>query len=111
MQRDFLQLSFGRTLIERSEKVEGWASGLGSGLRTGDQTNGASVVMQLTAALELGLAPLGIKIKWSEFTADPTMLEATNTGGIGIRSIQHSRPIGAHASGFMAGMAAWTPGL
>lgn len=49
--------------------------------------------------LEKRLAPLGVSIKWTEFTAGPVQLEALNVGSIDFGDVGEAPPIFAQAAG------------
>ena len=49
--------------------------------------------------LEQRLAPLGVKISWTEFTAGPVQLEALNVGSIDFGDVGEAPPIFAQAAG------------
>jgi sulfonate transport system substrate-binding protein len=49
--------------------------------------------------LEKRLAPLGVGIKWTEFTAGPVQLEALNVGSIDFGDVGEAPPIFAQAAG------------
>ena len=49
--------------------------------------------------LEKRLAPLGVSLKWTEFTAGPVQLEALNVGSIDFGDVGEAPPIFAQAAG------------
>ncbi|RIX77080.1 sulfonate ABC transporter substrate-binding protein [Acidovorax cavernicola] len=49
--------------------------------------------------LEKRLAPLGVTVKWTEFTAGPVQLEALNVGSIDFGDVGEAPPIFAQAAG------------
>ena len=49
--------------------------------------------------LEQRLAPLGVKLSWTEFTAGPVQLEALNVGSIDFGDVGEAPPIFAQAAG------------
>ncbi|RYY99755.1 MAG: sulfonate ABC transporter substrate-binding protein [Comamonadaceae bacterium] len=49
--------------------------------------------------LEQRLAPLGVTLKWTEFTAGPVQLEALNVGSIDFGDVGEAPPIFAQAAG------------
>ncbi|CAN7360768.1 sulfonate ABC transporter substrate-binding protein [Acidovorax sp. LjRoot194] len=49
--------------------------------------------------LEKRLTPLGVSIKWTEFTAGPVQLEALNVGSIDFGDVGEAPPIFAQAAG------------
>ncbi|CAN7448012.1 sulfonate ABC transporter substrate-binding protein [Variovorax paradoxus] len=62
-------------------------------LRIGHQ-KGALSILKGRGTLEKRLAPLGVAVKWTEFTAGPVQLEALNVGDVG-----EAPPIFAQAAG------------
>lgn len=67
-------------------------------LRIGYQ-KGALSVLKGRGTLDKRLAPLGVSIKWTEFTAGPVQLEALNVGSIDFGDVGEAPPIFAQASG------------
>jgi len=68
-------------------------------LRVGYQKNGVLVVARQQGTLEKKLAPLGVTVKWVEFTSGPPLLEAANVGSIDIGQTGDAPPIFAQAAG------------
>ena len=64
-------------------------------LRVGDQKGGSHAL--LTAAGELEDTPY--RIKWSEFTSGPALLEAVNSGAVDIGGVGNTPPLFAAAAG------------
>ncbi|MGC3984285.1 MAG: sulfonate ABC transporter substrate-binding protein [Pseudorhodoferax sp.] len=67
-------------------------------LRIGHQ-KGALNVLKGRGTLDKRLAPLGVAIKWTEFTAGPVQLEALNVGSIDFGDVGEAPPIFAQAAG------------
>ncbi len=67
-------------------------------LRIGHQ-KGYLSVLKGRGTLEKRLAPLGVSIKWTEFTAGPVQLEALNVGSIDFGDVGEAPPIFAQAAG------------
>ena len=70
-----------------------------STLRIGYQKYGPLTILKGTGALEKRLAPLGIDVKWTEFTAGPQLLEGLNVGSIDFGTTGEAPPIFAQAAG------------
>lgn len=67
-------------------------------LRIGNQ-KGPLSVLKGRGTLEKRLAPLGVTVKWTEFTAGPVQLEALNVGSIDFGDVGEAPPIFAQAAG------------
>jgi len=67
-------------------------------LRVGHQ-KGFLSLLKGRGTLEQRLAPLGVKISWTEFTAGPVQLEALNVGSIDFGDVGEAPPIFAQAAG------------
>jgi len=67
-------------------------------LRIGHQ-KGALSLLKGRGTLEKRLAPLGVSVKWTEFTAGPVQLEALNVGSIDFGDVGEAPPIFAQAAG------------
>jgi sulfonate transport system substrate-binding protein len=67
-------------------------------LRIGHQ-KGALSILKGRGTLEKRLAPLGVSVKWTEFTAGPVQLEALNVGSIDFGDVGEAPPIFAQAAG------------
>ena len=78
----------------------GWAqsSGAGRTLRVGHQKGWLSL-LKARGTLEKRLAPLGVKVTWTEFNAGPVQLEALNVGSIDFGDVGEAPPIFAQAAG------------
>lgn len=67
-------------------------------LRIGHQ-KGVLSLLKGRGTLEKRLAPLGVSLKWTEFTAGPVQLEALNVGSIDFGDVGEAPPIFAQAAG------------
>lgn len=67
-------------------------------LRIGHQ-KGLLSLLKGRGTLERRLAPLGVKLSWTEFTAGPVQLEALNVGSIDFGDVGEAPPIFAQAAG------------
>ncbi|WP_295542173.1 sulfonate ABC transporter substrate-binding protein [uncultured Pseudacidovorax sp.] len=67
-------------------------------LRIGNQ-KGILSLLKARGTLEQRLAPLGVKVSWTEFTAGPVQLEALNVGAIDFGDVGEAPPIFAQAAG------------
>jgi sulfonate transport system substrate-binding protein len=67
-------------------------------LRIGHQ-KGYLSLLRGRGTLEKRLAPLGVAVKWTEFTAGPVQLEALNVGSIDFGDVGEAPPIFAQAAG------------
>jgi sulfonate transport system substrate-binding protein len=67
-------------------------------LRIGNQ-KGYLTLLKGRGTLEKRLAPLGVSVKWTEFTAGPVQLEALNVGSIDFGDVGEAPPIFAQAAG------------
>ena len=74
------------------------AQAQGRQLRIGHQ-KGALSILKGRGTLEKRLAPLGVALKWTEFTAGPVQLEALNVGSIDFGDVGEAPPIFAQAAG------------
>jgi sulfonate transport system substrate-binding protein len=77
-------------------------------LRIGHQ-KGALSILKGRGTLEKRLAPLGVAVKWTEFTAGPVQLEALNVGSIDFGDVGEAPPIFAQAAGAPLAYVATTP--
>ncbi|WP_295985883.1 sulfonate ABC transporter substrate-binding protein [uncultured Variovorax sp.] len=66
--------------------------------RIGNQ-KGYLTLLKGRGTLEKRLAPLGVSVKWTEFTAGPVQLEALNVGSIDFGDVGEAPPIFAQAAG------------
>ena len=74
------------------------AQGTPRELRIGHQ-KGLLSLLKGRGTLEKRLAPLGVTVKWTEFTAGPVQLEALNVGSIDFGDVGEAPPIFAQAAG------------
>lgn len=74
------------------------AGGTGRVLRIGYQKGWLSI-LKGRGTLEKRLAPLGVSVTWTEFTAGPVQLEALNVGSIDFGDVGEAPPIFAQAAG------------
>lgn len=66
--------------------------------RIGNQKGWLSI-LKSRGTLEKRLAPLGVTVSWTEFTAGPVQLEALNVGSIDFGDVGEAPPIFAQAAG------------
>jgi len=74
------------------------AQGAKRELRIGHQ-KGYLSLLKGRGTLEQRLTPLGVSVKWTEFTAGPVQLEALNVGSIDFGDVGEAPPIFAQAAG------------
>lgn len=67
-------------------------------LRIGYQKYGSFIVLKQRGNLEQRLAPLNVKVEWTEFTAGPQMLEGLNVGSIDLAVAGETPPVIAQAA-------------
>lgn len=75
-----------------------WSQAPARELRIGNQ-KGYLSLLKGRGTLEKRLAPLGVSVKWTEFTAGPVQLEALNVGSIDFGDVGEAPPIFAQAAG------------
>ncbi len=75
-----------------------WAQKPERVLRVGHQKGWLSL-LKGRGTLEKRLAPLGVKVTWTEFNAGPVQLEALNVGSIDFGDVGEAPPIFAQAAG------------
>lgn len=75
-----------------------WAQSGKRVLRVGHQKGWLSILKQ-RGTLEKRLAPPGVQVTWTEFTAGPVQLEALNVGSIDFGDVGEAPPIFALAAG------------
>jgi sulfonate transport system substrate-binding protein len=106
--RDFLKLSVGTVaLAALSREVN--AQGAVKEIRIGYQKNGVLVVARQQAALKSHFKPLGIEVKWVEFSSGPPVMEAMNVGSIDYGAVGDSPPVFAQSAGAAIVYAAGQP--
>ena len=81
-------ISFGKDV---NKKVE-------DEVRIGYQKYGTLILLKASGELEKKLAPLGVKVTWSEFPAGPQLLEGLNVGGVDFGTTGETPPIFAQAA-------------
>ncbi|WP_314960096.1 sulfonate ABC transporter substrate-binding protein [Bradyrhizobium cosmicum] len=106
--RDFLKLSVG-TAAAAAFAPRANAQGTVKEIRIGYQKNGVLVITRQQAALEKHFAPLGIEVKWVEFSSGPPMMEAMNVGSVDYGAVGDSPPVFAQAAGAAIVYAAGQP--
>lgn len=67
-------------------------------VRIGYQRNGLLLLAKTRGTFEAKFAPLGIEVKWNEFSFGPPLLEALGTGNIDYGTTGDSPPIFAQAA-------------
>jgi sulfonate transport system substrate-binding protein len=67
-------------------------------LRFGYQRNGTLLIAKQQGLLETRLKPLGVEVKWVEFSYGPPLLEALNVGSIDYGTTGDAPPIFAQAA-------------
>jgi sulfonate transport system substrate-binding protein len=106
--REFLKLSLGSAaaavLSSRARAEAGVKE-----VRIGYQKNGVLVIARQQAALENHFRPVGIEVKWVEFSSGPPMMEAMNVGSIDYGAVGDSPPVFAQAAGAAIVYAAGQP--
>lgn len=105
--RDFLKLSLGTAAVALSSHAEA-QSGVKE-IRIGYQKNGVLVIARQQATLEKYFKPLGIDVKWVEFSSGPPMMEAMNVGSVDYGAVGDSPPVFAQAAGAAIVYAAGQP--
>ena len=105
--RQFLQLSLG-TAASAMWSVARAQSALKE-IRIGYQKNGVLVVARQQANLENHFKPLGIDVKWVEFSSGPPMMEAMNVGSVDYGAVGDSPPVFAQSAGAAIVYAAGQP--
>lgn len=78
--------------------TQAWAQAPARVLRVGHQKGWLSI-LKARGTLEKRLAPLGVKVTWTEFNAGPVQLEALNVGSIDFGDVGEAPPIFAQAAG------------
>ncbi|SAK94079.1 sulfonate ABC transporter substrate-binding protein [Caballeronia ptereochthonis] len=84
------------------------AQGQARVLRVGNQ-KGYLNLLKGRGTLEKRLAPLGVSVSWTEFSAGPVQLEALNVGSIDFGDVGEAPPIFAQAAGAPLAYVAATP--
>jgi len=77
-----------------------WARYEPDQFRIGYQKSASTLVLlKAHGTLEKRLAPLGVKVSWTEFTAGPQLLEGLNVGAIDFAYVGDAPPVFAQAAG------------
>jgi sulfonate transport system substrate-binding protein len=106
--REFLKLSLGTAAVTALPLHARAESGVKE-IRVGYQKNGVLVIARQQATLEKHFKPLGIDVKWVEFSSGPPMMEAMNVGSIDYGAVGDSPPVFAQAAGASIVYAAGQP--
>ena len=97
--RQVLATGIASGLIATGLAAPAWAQATpGAVLRVGHQKGWLSII-KARGTLEQRLAPLGVKVTWTEFNAGPVQLEALNVGSIDFGDVGEAPPIFAQAAG------------
>ena len=97
--RQVLATGIASGLIATGLAAPAWAqASAGAVLRVGHQKGWLSII-KARGTLEKRLAPLGVKVTWTEFNAGPVQLEALNVGSIDFGDVGEAPPIFAQAAG------------
>ena len=97
--RQVLATGIASGLIATGLTAPAWAqASAGAVLRVGHQKGWLSII-KARGTLEQRLAPLGVKVTWTEFNAGPVQLEALNVGSIDFGDVGEAPPIFAQAAG------------
>jgi len=67
-------------------------------LRVGYQRSGTLLIAKQQGVLEARLKPLGVEVKWAEFSFGPPLLEALNVGSVDYGTTGDAPPIFAQAA-------------
>src|ERR1700710_367096 len=106
--REFIKLTLGTAavavLAARAKATDGVKE-----IRIGYQKNGVLVIARQQSSLENHFEPLGIDVKWVEFSSGPPMMEAMNVGSIDYGAVGDSPPVFAQAAGAAIVYAAGQP--
>ncbi|GAB2900088.1 sulfonate ABC transporter substrate-binding protein [Paraburkholderia jirisanensis] len=92
--------TFAQTEAQKGAQPEsqGGAQAATRALRIGNQ-KGYLNLLKARGTLEKRLAPLGVSVSWTEFSAGPVQLEALNVGSIDFGDVGEAPPIFAQAAG------------
>ena len=97
--RQVLATGIASGLLATGLAAPAWAqTSTGAVLRVGHQKGWLSII-KARGTLEKRLAPLGVKVTWTEFNAGPVQLEALNVGSIDFGDVGEAPPIFAQAAG------------
>lgn len=111
--RDFLKFSFGTAAVAALSSTASAGAGVTEAavkeIRIGYQKNGVLVIARQQASLEKHFGPLGIEVKWVEFSSGPPMMEAMNVGSVDYGAVGDTPPVFAQAAGAAIVYAAGQP--
>jgi sulfonate transport system substrate-binding protein len=96
--RDFLLTGLSGAALVAAPALSAHAQVSAREFRIGHQ-KGLLSLLKGRGTLEKRLAPLGVGLKWTEFTAGPVQLEALNVGSIDFGDVGEAPPIFAQAAG------------
>lgn len=94
--RDFLALSASSLALTQATFAH--AADAPTQLRIGYQKNGVLLIAKQQQVFEKRFTPLGIEVKFVEFSSGPPLLEALNTGSLDYGTTGDSPPIFAQAA-------------
>jgi sulfonate transport system substrate-binding protein len=106
--REFLKLSLGTAAVVALSAPAKAAADVKE-IRIGYQKNGVLVIARQQSSLENHFKPLGVDVKWVEFSSGPPMMEAMNVGSIDYGAVGDSPPVFAQAAGAAIVYAAGQP--
>jgi sulfonate transport system substrate-binding protein len=106
--REFLKLSLGTAAVA-ALSAQAKAAADVKEIRIGYQKNGVLVIARQQSNLENHFKPLGVDVKWVEFSSGPPMMEAMNVGSIDYGAVGDSPPVFAQAAGAAIVYAAGQP--
>jgi sulfonate transport system substrate-binding protein len=106
--REFLKMSLGGAAAA-AMPLGAHAEGSVKEIRVGYQKNGVLVIARQQATLEKHFNPLGVDVKWVEFSSGPPMMEAMNSGSVDYGAVGDSPPVFAQAAGAAIVYAAGQP--
>lgn len=96
--RRFFMTALGAVLTTFS--LPSWAKYDATQFRIGYQKAASTLVLlKASGTLEKRLAPLGVRVSWSEFPAGPQLLEGLNVGAIDFGYVGEAPPVFAQAAG------------
>lgn len=78
-------------------------------LRIGYQKYGTLILLKAHGTLEQRLAPLGVKVTWTEFPAGPQLLEGLNVGSVDFGTTGETPPIFAQVAGAQLSYVGYEP--
>ena len=110
--REFLKLSVGTAAaaaLSARAQAATQATNDVKEIRIGYQKNGVLVIARQQSSLENHFKPLGVNVKWVEFSSGPPMMEAMNVGSIDYGAVGDSPPVFAQAAGAAIVYAAGQP--